>query len=82
MRRKGGGRRKLAEKDTEFVPALKRLVEPATRGDPERPLLWVSKSMKKLSKALRNMGHKVSPNTVAKELLKLGYSPPGQPQDR
>lgn len=74
MRAKGGGRRSSSEKDPGLVPALKKLVEPATRGDPERPLLWVSKSMAKLARTLTGMGHKVGPDTVAKELVKLGYS--------
>ena len=56
------------------VPELKRLVEPATLGDPMRPLIWVSKSMDKLAAALTAMGHPVSANTVARELVKLGFS--------
>ena len=41
VRRAGGGRRALSETDPGLVPALKRLVEPATLGDPMRPLIWV-----------------------------------------
>ena len=39
---------------------LERLLEPATMGDPMRPLRWVSKSHDKLATALRAMGHKDS----------------------
>ena len=53
---------------------LRRLVEPATMGDPLRPLLWVSKSREKLAAALRAMNHAVSANTVAKMLVTQGYS--------
>ena len=53
---------------------LRRLVEPATLGDPVRPLLWVSKSHAKLAVALRAMGHQISPNTVRKLLRELCYS--------
>jgi hypothetical protein len=74
VRRDGGGRRAIAETDPEFVPELKRLVEPATLGDPMRPLIWVSKSMDKLAAALTAMGHPVSADTVARELVKLGFS--------
>jgi len=35
---------------------LRKLLEPATLGDPMRPLLWVSKSHAKLAAALRDMG--------------------------
>ena len=48
-RRVGGGRRAVSETDLGLVPALKRLVDPATLGDPMRPLIWVSKSMEKLA---------------------------------
>jgi hypothetical protein len=74
VRRAGGGRKAASEKDPELVPALQRLVEPATLGDPERPLLWVSKSMDKLAAALTATGHPISADTVAKELVKLGFS--------
>jgi hypothetical protein len=73
-RRAGGGRKALSEKDPGLVPALRGLVEPATLGDPERPLLWVSKSMDKLAATLTAMGHLISADTVAKELVKLGFS--------
>ena len=56
------------------MPALQRLVEPATLGDPMRPLIWVSKSMDKLAEALTEMGHPISADTVKKELVKLGFS--------
>ena len=75
VRRAGGGRRALTETDPGLVPALKRLVEPATLGDPMRPLIWVSKSMDKLAATLTRMGHPISADTVRTELVKLGASP-------
>jgi hypothetical protein len=74
VRRGGGGRRAVAQIDPGLVPALKRLVEPATLGDPMRPLIWVSKSMEKLAAALTEMGHPISADTVRTELVKLGFS--------
>ena len=74
VRRAGGGRRSVCENDPGLVPALKRLVEPATLGDPMRPLLWVSKSMEKLAATLTQMGHPISADTVCTELVKLGFS--------
>src|SRR6476620_2322421 len=74
VRRAGGGRRGVAQIDPGLVPALKRLVEPATLGDPMRPLIWVSKSMEKLAAALTEMGHQISAETVRTELVKLGFS--------
>jgi hypothetical protein len=74
VRRTGGGRKAVSETDPELVPELKRLVEPATLGDPMRPLIWVSKSMDKLAETLTAMGHPISADTVCKELVKLGFS--------
>lgn len=75
VRRKGGGGKPLCERDPTLVPDLRCLAEPATMGDPMRPLKWVSKSPAKLAAELTTCGHKVSPNTVAKLLEeKLEYS--------
>jgi transposase len=53
---------------------LRQLVEPATRGDPEMPLLWTAKSLRNLAAGLRALGHRVSHNTVGTLLRALGYS--------
>src|SRR6266436_2771813 len=55
-RRPGGGRRSLAQTDLTLLEDLRSLLEPATVGDPMRPLMWVSKSHAKLAAALRSMG--------------------------
>jgi len=74
VRREGGGPRPLTERDPTLLADLERLVEPATRGNPERPLLWVSKSYDKLARALGDMDHAISPNSVRKLLNNLGFS--------
>jgi hypothetical protein len=74
VRRKGGGRSALSQSNPAVLEDLRELVEPATMGDPMRPLLWVSKSREKLASALRALNHAVSANTVGKVLLTLGYS--------
>jgi len=74
VRRAGAGRKAVSANDPDLVPALQRLVEPATLGDPMRPLLWISKSMAKLAAQLTGMGHPISADTVRKELVKLGFS--------
>ena len=56
VRREGGGPRSLTDRDASLLADLERLVEPATRGDPERALLWVSKSCDKLASALEPLG--------------------------
>ncbi len=74
VRRKGGGAKKLKDRDATLVDDVRRLVEPATRGDPVRPLLWVSKSLDKLVAGLAEMGHSISPNSLRKLLDEIGFS--------
>jgi hypothetical protein len=74
IRREGGGGQPLTERDPTLLDDLRLLVEPATRGDPVRPLLWVSKSLDKLAQSLGEMGHTISPNSVRKLLSGLGFS--------
>jgi hypothetical protein len=73
VRRPGGGRRALTEADPTLLEDLRRLLEPATMGDPMRPLLWVSKSHAKLAEALSAMGHKIKKSSVPKLLEMLKY---------
>jgi hypothetical protein len=74
IRRPGAGRKPFSETDPTLVPALMALLAPATRGDPERPLLWVSKSLSNLTAELRAQGHTVSEGTVSHLLHAAGYS--------
>ena len=74
IRRAGGGRHRVTATDSTLLGELKRLVEPATMGDPMRPLTWVSKSLEKLACELNASGHAVSPNTIGRLLVELEYS--------
>ena len=74
VRRTGGGRKHLTEKDPALLLALRKLVDPATRGEPQSPLLWTSKSTYKLRDELIREGHQIGPRTVSKLLKELGYS--------
>ena len=74
VRRAGGGRKKLSETDPTLLSDLQGLVEPTTRGDPQAPLLWTSRSLRNLAEALRAMGHRIGHNVVADLLRQLNYS--------
>src|SRR5262245_31532137 len=74
IRREGAGRRPLEERDPELLVTLELLVEPVTRGDPESPLRWTSKSAARLSEELKALGKNVSPSKVLRMLAALGYS--------
>ena len=74
IRRRGGGRKSLTEHDPDLVQALLALVEPTERGDPETPLRWTCKSLRRLAAELGAQGHSIS-HTVVGELLKgLNFS--------
>lgn len=74
VRRPGGGRKPLTTKDPGLIHALERLVDPVTRGDPESPLRWTAKSLRRLSAELAESGHPASPQTVSELLAAAGYS--------
>jgi transposase len=74
IRRAGGGRPRRTAADRSLLEDLKRLVDPATRGDPMSPLLWTCKSTRHLAQALVDMGHEVSHQTVARLLTEAGYN--------
>ena len=74
VRRDGGGRKPLTQKDPTLVKDLLGLVLPHERGDPESPLRWTCKSLRKLQAELQELGHKVSFRTVGKLLKELGFS--------
>ncbi len=74
VRRMGAGRPSALERDPDLEPDLDRLIDPVTRGDPESPLRWTSKSGAKLAEALRGQGHAVVDRTVLRLLKAKGYS--------
>ena len=74
IRRPGAGRKSLVETDPTLLADLDVLIDPATRGDPECPLRWTSKSLDKLAAELQTQGHRISPNTVGALLRDQGYS--------
>ncbi len=82
VRRPGGGRKTTVEKDPSVRADLERLVEPTTRGEPESPLRWTCKSVRKLSRELRAQGHAVSHAWVAGVLHAWGYSLQGNRKTR
>ena len=74
VRRPGGGRKRIAERDPSVKSDLEKLVEPVTRGDPESPLRWTCKSVRRLAAELVKLGHSISYPVVADLLHELGFS--------
>ena len=73
IRHPGGGRKQQTQTDPTLLGDLEALVDPVTRGDPESPLRWSSKSTAKLADELRVKGHCISTELVRQLLHRLGY---------
>jgi transposase len=74
IRRPGAGRPRAADRDPTLRRDLEAFIEPTSRGDPESPLRWTTKSVRRLAAELRRGGHAVSHQTVSELLHELGYS--------
>ena len=74
IRKKGGGRKSITTSQPGILEALQALISPFSKGDPEKPLLWTSKSVRKLAKELCNQGYKIVHRSVSKLLHQQGYS--------
>ena len=74
VRAPGGGRHLVEQKDSAILTDLQVLVDSSTRGDPQSPLCWTSKSVRRVAEELSERGHAVSHQTVAALLDDLGYS--------
>jgi len=74
IRQPGAGRKKITDIDASIIDDLESLIEPTSKGDPMISLRWTNKSLRTLSKALLNSGHKASPMSVHNLLNELDYS--------
>ncbi|MDR0681955.1 MAG: ISAzo13 family transposase [Dysgonamonadaceae bacterium] len=74
IRRSGGGRRPISESYPDLRTKLEEIVSPHTRGDPENPLCWCSKSLRKIQQSLKDNHITVSHVTIEKMLQTMGYS--------
>lgn len=74
VRKAGGGRKSKNEQDATVKQDILSLVESSTRGDPESPLLWSSKSLRKIAEELNKKEQRVSHMYVKKILEEEGFS--------
>jgi hypothetical protein len=82
VRRSGAGRKPLTHAQPELLSALDALVEPTARGDPESPLRWTCKGIRKLAAELQCQGFRIGRQKVADWLRQLGYSLQGNRKTR
>jgi hypothetical protein len=74
VRRVGGGRKKTVFKDPSLRDDLERMMAPTSQGNMQSPLRWTCKSVRQLTKQLKQMGHKTSHRMVAELLHELWYN--------
>jgi hypothetical protein len=70
----GGGRKTLIEKYPLLLQDIMETVRPHIMGDPESPLIWCSKSVRKIHEVMLSLGYKISHETIRKCLQILGFS--------
>ena len=73
-RKPGAGRKPITHHEPEILRELDKLVEPATRGDPECPLRWTCKSTRLLAAELQRRGYRIGDRKVADLLHQMRYS--------
>ena len=73
-RRGSGGRKKVSEIYPNIYDEIEEIIQPHTRGNPENPLLWTSKSVRKLQATLGKKGINVSFRTISDLLKEMGYA--------
>ena len=77
IRRPGGGRKKLEERDLQLTAALRELLEASTRGDPMSLLTWTTLSVRGVAAELTAAGHPCAKNAVLRMLHAGGFSTQG-----
>lgn len=73
-RKEGGGRKKEIQKNVSLQKTIEEIVSPYTMGDPIKPLLWTSKSLRKIAEILKEQKIKISHKLVGEILKNIGYS--------
>jgi len=74
IRKKGGGRKTEIAKYPELLQDIIEIISPHILGDPEKPLMWCSKSIRKIRDVLVQRGYQISHETIRKCLQMLGFS--------
>jgi len=74
LRKKGGGRKKITEKNPDVEKKIENILEENTAGDPMSRLKWTNKSTYTITSELKNQGQNISEDTTGRIIKKLGYS--------
>src|SRR3989338_5356703 len=74
LRKEGGGRKKIIEKNPEVKKDIENILEENTAGDPMSKLKWTNKSTYTIAKELTSKGKNISEVTTGRIIKQLGYS--------
>ena len=74
VRKVGGGRKAIREKYNDIEAEIERIIENSTLGNPEKILLWTTKSLRNIETALRAKGYDITHDTISNLLRDMGYS--------
>jgi len=74
LRKKGGGRKTIIEKNPKLEESILEIVESTSSGDPENPLRYTTKSVRKLQREIEKKGYKISYPSIAEILHKNKFS--------
>ncbi|PIN88792.1 ISAzo13 family transposase, partial [Candidatus Pacearchaeota archaeon CG10_big_fil_rev_8_21_14_0_10_35_13] len=74
LRKEGGGRKKILDKNPEVKIDIENILEENTAGDPMSKLKWTNKSTYTIANELRNKNRYISEDSIGRILKQLGYS--------
>ena len=74
LRKKGGGRKKIIDKNPDIKKEIENILEENTAGDPMSKLKWTNKSTYTISDELKDKNKNASEVTVGRIIKQLGYS--------
>ena len=74
IRHEGGGRKKKTDLDDNIKKTVLEIVNPHTMGNPMNPLVWTSKSLRKIAVLAKEKGYNISHKLVGIILNEEGFS--------
>lgn len=74
IRKEGGGRKKIIDKNPAIKKDIELILDENTAGDPMNQLKWTNKSTYTIAKELNSKGEKISEDTVGRIIKQEGYT--------
>jgi len=74
IRKSGGGRKTIGTTYRNIHEEIEQIIGDSTSGNPEKILLWTTKSLRNIEKTLHEKGYSISHDTIGNVLKEMGYS--------